>query len=456
MNSSLIDFNNFLRYITRCTVIMGVLFACILSNVVASAAVADSVNRRTNKASDDTKVKSIHEDFQLTIQNVDITRFPEVRLIVGASSTSGIPLDSIVAQELTVIENGKPKKVLSVKRISVRERIPIDFIFIIDVTGTMQTSINGVKDNIEKFVESLVSRGIDYRLGLVMFSDVVERSYQPTDNVKEFLGWLSNVEASGGMDEPENALEALAEIGRMKFRPPANRIGVLVTDAPYHQQGGRGNGRTNFTTETMTEYLKKLDAQLFCITPLVLKQYKVMSDATRGSVFDLNQPFAKILDMYSTQLTNLFAITYRSDQPAIPDSLNVGIVDNQKRELVKKVIPVVEIGRKLIIENLLFASSSATLPDSVFELEILYEFMTNRKSVTIRIEGHTDSKGSKAKNKILSLQRAESVRNYLIKKGVSAARIQTEGLGDSRPIADNGFDFGRRLNRRTEVVILTK
>ncbi len=428
-----------------------------LQNALAVSTVseADSTNK-AKQIADDAKVKSTQFDLQINIQNVDITRFPEVRLVVGASSSSGLPIDSIVAQELTVIENGKPKKVLSVQRISVKERIPIDFIFIIDITGTMQSYINGVKNNIEKFVASLVSRGIDYRLGLVLFSDVVERSYQPTDNVQDFLKWISGVEASGGMDEPENALEALAEVGRMKFRPSANRIAVIITDAPYHQQGGRGNGRTNYTTETMTEFLKKNETQLFCITPPVLKQYKVMADATRGSVFDLNQQFSKILEMYSTQLTNLFAITYRSDQPAIPDSLNVGIVDNQKRELVRKVIPVVEIGRKLIIENLLFASNSASLPDSVFELEILREFMTNKPAVVVRIEGHTDSKGSKEKNKILSLQRAESVKSYLIKKGINPTRVLTEGLGDSRPIADNTSDFGRRLNRRTEVVIIAK
>ena len=63
---------------------------------------------------------------------------------------------------------------------------------------TLQKRVNQYfKDNIEKFVESLVSRGIDYRLGLVLFSDVVERSYQPTENVKEFLGWLQNVEVEG-------------------------------------------------------------------------------------------------------------------------------------------------------------------------------------------------------------------------------------------------------------------
>lgn len=426
-------------------------------SILASLPISDAdSSNKAKEIADDAQVKSTQHDLQINIQNVDITRFPEVRLIVGASNVDGFPLDSIVAQELTVIENGKPKKVISVERISVKERIPIDFIFMIDITGTMQSYVNGVKNNIEKFVSSLVSRGIDYRLGLVLFSDVVERSYQPTENVQEFLKWISTVEASGGMDEPENALEAMAEVGRMKFRPSANRIAVMITDAPYHQQGGHGNGRTNYTTETITEFLKKNETQLFCITPPVLKQYKTITDATRGSIFDLNQPFSKILETYSTQLTNLFAITYRSDQPAIPDSLNVGIVDNQKRELVRKVIPVVEIGRKLIIENLLFASSSSTLPDSVFELEIMREFMLNKPSVIVRIEGHTDSKGSKGMNKILSFKRAESVKNYLVNKGVNPSRILTDGLGDSRPIADNSTDFGRRLNRRTEVVIVSK
>ncbi|MBI3258222.1 MAG: OmpA family protein [Ignavibacteriae bacterium] len=433
-----------------------VTFMSMVQTVYATPASEPDSTNKAKQIADEAKVKSTQHDIQINIQNVDITRFPEVRLIVGASNIDGYPLDSIVAQELTVVENGKPKKVLSVQRISVKERIPIDFIFIIDITGTMQTYINGVKNNIERFVESLVSRGIDYRLGLVLFSDVVERSYQPTDNVQEFLKWISVVEASGGMDEPENALEALGEIGRMKFRPSANHVAVIITDAPYHQQGGKGNGRSNFTTESMTEFLKKNETQLFGIVPPVLKQYKTMAEGTRGSIFDITQPFSKILEMYSTQLTNLFAITYRSDQPAIPDSLNVGIVDNQKRELVRKVIPVVEIGRKLIIENLLFASNSSTLPDSVFELEILREFMTNKPGVVVRIEGHTDSKGSKTLNKILSLQRAESVKNYLIRKGVNPKRVLTEGLGDSRPIADNASDFGRRLNRRTEVVIIAK
>jgi outer membrane protein OmpA-like peptidoglycan-associated protein len=187
-----------------------------------------------------------------------------------------------------------------------------------------------------------------------------------------------------------------------------------------------------------------------------LKGFHVLADSSRGSYFDISRPFATILNDYSTQLTNLFAISYRSDKTTIPDSLSVGIVDQKKREIVKRTISVVELGRKLIIENLLFPTNSAVLPDSVFELEILREFMTNKTNFSVRIEGHTDSKGNKLANRRLSLKRAESVRQYLIKKGIAPTRIVAAGYGDTKPIASNQNDFGRRLNRRTEVVIISK
>lgn len=412
--------------------------------------------RQSDKIAEEAKVKAAQQDIRMTIQNVDITRFPEVRLICEVMSTDGEPFDTLAVKDLTVIESGQPKKVISVEKISVKERVPVDFVFLLDVTGTMQSSINGIRNNIENFTQSLVGRGVDYRLGLIMYSDVIEKVYPLNSDVKQFLQWVTGLWASGGGDERENTLEAFAEAGKMKFRPSANRVAVVITDAPYHQYGERGNGRTDYTTASIIGYLKEKQLRAFCIVPLGLKEYSQIADETRGAVFDITQPFSKILDAYSTQLTNLYAVTYRSDQPAIPDSLNVGIVDKNKRELVMKMIPVVEIGRKLIIENLLFATGSSTIADSVFELEVIREFLTNKPKVTIRVEGHTDSRGNKIMNLALSRRRADAVRNYLIRKGISADRIQTEGFGDTRPIADNSTDFGRRLNRRTEVVIIGK
>jgi OOP family OmpA-OmpF porin len=76
--------------------------------------------------------------------------------------------------------------------------------------------------------------------------------------------------------------------------------------------------------------------------------------------------------------------------------------------------------------------------------------------MTIRIEGHADATGIREKNQELSNQRAEAVKRYLIQSGIEGSRLLTMGYGDTRPIADNSTDEGRRLNRRIEFVILTK
>jgi outer membrane protein OmpA-like peptidoglycan-associated protein len=142
--------------------------------------------------------------------------------------------------------------------------------------------------------------------------------------------------------------------------------------------------------------------------------------------------------------------------PAIPDSINIALLNEEKRELVRKTIPIVELGRKLIIENLLYETGKSDLPERVQELEVLFEFMTNKPNVVILVEGHTDDVGSNKLNDALSLRRAESVKTYLIRKGIKPNRIKTVGYGESRPIVANNTDWGRRLNRRTEIVIVAK
>lgn len=94
--------------------------------------------------------------------------------------------------------------------------------------------------------------------------------------------------------------------------------------------------------------------------------------------------------------------------------------------------------------------------DSVVELEVLTDFMTNRQNVVILVEGHTDDRGSHALNDRLSNGRAESVKRYLIKKGINPNRIRTKGYGKRKPIASNLTEFGRKMNRRTEIVIIAK
>lgn len=69
------------------------------------------------------------------------------------------------------------------------------------------------------------------------------------------------------------------------------------------------------------------------------------------------------------------------------------------------------------------------------------------------IEGHTDSVGNAESSQRLSRRRADSVRSYLARRGVSPDRLSTSGMGKDRPVASNESATGRQQNRRAEVII---
>lgn len=72
----------------------------------------------------------------------------------------------------------------------------------------------------------------------------------------------------------------------------------------------------------------------------------------------------------------------------------------------------------------------------------------------VKIIGHTDSSGDGNKNFLLSQERAMAVRNYLIAKNIKAENLSTEGMGSSKPVADNTTAEGRKKNRRIEFEVL--
>jgi len=111
----------------------------------------------------------------------------------------------------------------------------------------------------------------------------------------------------------------------------------------------------------------------------------------------------------------------------------------------------IEKGTKIVLNNIFFESGRATLsPESGVELQKAFDLLSQNTSMQIEIGGHTDNVGNPASNLQLSNDRAKAVSDYLVKKGISADRIQVKGYGDTRPVADNTTDEGRKTNRRIE------
>ncbi len=114
-----------------------------------------------------------------------------------------------------------------------------------------------------------------------------------------------------------------------------------------------------------------------------------------------------------------------------------------------------EPAKVIVLKNVEYDFNKSTIRPSSFKaLDDLVEVMTLKPNLVIEIGGHTDNVGDDQSNELLSQRRAESVKQYLVKKGIKAERIQTKGYGESMPVDDNSTDEGRQKNRRTEVKII--
>lgn len=107
-----------------------------------------------------------------------------------------------------------------------------------------------------------------------------------------------------------------------------------------------------------------------------------------------------------------------------------------------------------VFDNLNFEFGKADIKKESYPyLDKLAETLLKAKNWTLEIQGHTDDKGSDEFNMKLSQSRANSVKNYLVSKGIIAETITATGLGESKPLVANDSDSNRDKNRRVEFKI---
>ena len=143
-----------------------------------------------------------------------------------------------------------------------------------------------------------------------------------------------------------------------------------------------------------------------------------------------------------------FAITSRDDKPLYIGNLRVAAGGND-------LYSQLQAEGSLTLGGVEFETASSRLrPASTQTLEGVAQMLQQHPEVRLRVEGHTDNTGTAAGNERLSQQRAESVRDFLVGRGIASDRLVPVGLGQTQPIADNGTEAGRQRNRRVVLVQL--
>ena len=123
------------------------------------------------------------------------------------------------------------------------------------------------------------------------------------------------------------------------------------------------------------------------------------------------------------------------------------------------VLPIAQLDRGVQIvlpDSVLFETGKATLNDAASApyLDRIAHLLISKTAKQIAVEGHTDNVGTAALNQRLSEQRADAVADALITRGVPTGRVTRRGLSFTQPTAPNDVEAGRRLNRRTELIVI--
>jgi hypothetical protein len=272
-----------------------------------------------------------------------------VQLDFGLTDQNGNPVGNLRPDNVKVFEDGKEAKILDFR--GVGQGRPVDIVFVMDVTESMQPYIDAVKQNVIAFAQDLQSNSRDYRLGLVTFEDYVISKYPDcncayrntmTSDVKQFTDWVGSLHAGGGGDIPEDQLDALAYASTFPFRPEAEGIIIIITDAPPHHDGDgsadsahdqafwdhhtHGVQVTDLTGSKVAAMLKKNGLTLYAVVPppFIAPEYQEIVDATHGRSYNIiteEGRFPSLVREIGHSIATEYSLTYRTPRP-IEDGTN--------------------------------------------------------------------------------------------------------------------------------------
>ncbi len=290
--------------------------------------------------------RSAEAALAVTIGNPGLEHFDSdggVELNFGLTDNDGQPVGNLKPDNVKVFEDGKPAKILDFR--GVGQGRPVDIVFVLDVTESMQPYIDAVKQNVIQFVQDLSANNRDYRLGLVTFEDYVVSKYEDchcayrnsfTTDVHTFTDWVSSLHAGGGGDIPEDQLDALAYAASFPFRPNAEGIIIIVTDAPphhkgdgsrytqhdqaYHDHHGLDTDVTDETGDDVAATLKKNGLTLYAVVPppFIAPEYAQIVDATHGKSYNIiteEGRFASLVREIGHSIATEYSLTYRTPRP---------------------------------------------------------------------------------------------------------------------------------------------
>lgn len=254
-----------------------------------------------------------------------------------------------------------------------------------------------------------------------------------------------------------------------------------VIGAAVMAKNQEGVVRSQQITSADGTFRLKLDPKQSYVITTKANGYTTLDEQLAFTSGSTNRLYGKVISLFrdrkpvSTATTSSSTATVTA--PPVPAATTASVArqaaagstpppvsDNQRvvppKTLDAKVVytpplVVAAVGKTTQLRALQFVQSKTELlPDAQPALEQLLQFMQSQPTAEIELSGHTDNQGDFDQNLVLSKQRVDVIKAYLVSNGIAANRITTRGYGPTRPIASNNSEATRQLNRRVEMIVL--
>lgn len=262
------------------------------------------------------------EPYEVEVAQVDLSDYPRITLYVTVRDAEGRPVEGLGRSDFHILEGQGQARIEEFAGLG--QQRPVDIVFVLDTTGSMGSHIQTIKETIISFAETLEGRHRDYRLGLVTYGDDVRESHTFTDEVALFSDWIEAQDADGGGNEPENALGGLQQAAGFPFRAEAQRLILLITDAPLHEYGDGPDSDVSFddpllTVEATAARLAAASVSVYGVTP-GMSDYVNLAEQTGGQIYSIYDDLGQIVDNLGTAIANQYRITYRAPRAVFDGS----------------------------------------------------------------------------------------------------------------------------------------
>lgn len=324
---------------------------------------------------------------------------------------NGASVGTLKKSDFEVFENSSTVSNFDVSSQTVNLGQKADIVFVIDITSSMQPTINSVKTRVRAFVEQMKKKQVQALLCLVTFKDRTEKKCDVivednpntpnNENLDQFLNDVSKLDVRGGGDTDENQLRALIDAAKSPWRPGAQRLAVLITDAGFHYQPdnkGAAKDDAPFYGDAMTA-VQNSQLSLFAVAPQEdgysrpFQGNPSLVNLSKGAYFDydqvvdgkigMDQVFNTIVDRVSTDYSVRYVVEDNS-------GLNSGLPMSQRQiQLRVKGRP----DYKVIVKG-----QSSNLPNGHPEYKKRYKLSRKpregqNRNLNVRVDGQKYSGG---------------------------------------------------------------